>query len=238
MKNLYFLITFVMTMVLFGCNNSQNRTETAAQDSLVFADTKWISDNLGISDNLIIADTLQRNDDKLFAYGSYIRLPKLYSKSSEFELFNNKIASDFDSIVKQVSANPKDSEDEYHKIFFDYILYDSIITVKITNLYAYHLSEATPEYSVYHFDFKNNKLLNTNEMFAVFGLSQVPVLSAFAEQCTMPPDHTEPLFDINWFNQVKFKEINLLNFYMNHENKIVILYPLAENGIEAEQILE
>jgi len=215
-----------------GLNQSADTIQNEAKS------VKWINASLGIATNTLVADTVSRNDDKLFSYGTFISLPKVIGKNGEYKELNMKIAANFDSIVKQASANPKVNKDEYHKIYFDYYLHDSIITIKITDLYAWHLSEATTAYTVYHFDFKNNKLLTTQEMLAVFGLSQVPVLSAFAEQCTMPPDHTDPLFVTAWFETIKWKDINQLKLYKNNSKQIVIIYPLPENGIEAEQIIQ
>lgn len=237
MRNLFSSLSILL--VLAGCI-SGTRPEilvsgNALSDSLKIAP---INDLIGIADNTIVCDTVQRDDDNIFAYGTFISLPKLYNKSGELVVLNSAIASDFDSVIKAASANPKANKDEYHRISYDYYLHDSIITIKITDLYAWHLSEASTAFTVYHFDYKNNKLLTTQQMFAVFGMSQVPVLSAFAEQCTMPPDNTDPLFNTEWFNKVKFNDINQLKFYMDNDQKIVIIYPLAENGIEGEQILE
>ena len=237
MRNLFSSLSILL--VLAGCI-SGTRPEipvsgNALSDSLKIAP---INDLIGIADNTIVCDTVQRDDDNIFAYGTFISLPKLYNKSGEFDVLNSKITSDFDSVIKAASAKPKANKDEYHRISYDYYLHDSIITVKITDLYAWHLSEASTAFAVYHFDYKNNKLLTTQEMFAVFGLSQVPVLSAFAEQCTMPPDNTDPLFKTEWFNKVKFNDINQLKFYVDNDQKIAIIYPLVENGIEAEQIIE
>jgi hypothetical protein len=242
MKILILSIGLLIAILLAACSNYQSPKTGSGQS----ADTiqteaesvKWINSALGIETNILVADTLSRHEDKLFFYGTFISLPKLLGKNTEYEVLNRKIAADFDSIVKQASANPKVNKDEYHKIYFDYYLHDSIITIVITNLYAWHLSEATTAYTVYHFDFKNEKLLTTQDMFSVFGLSQVPVLSAFAEQCTMPPDHTDPLFVKAWFETIKWKDINQLKLYKNNSKQIVIIYPLPENGIEAEQIIQ
>jgi hypothetical protein len=227
-------------ILLLTCCNQVNKanTSTAVLHETDNPKTTTINDSLCFADGFFLADTLQLNDDKHFAYGTFIILPKLLNKNGEYEVLNRKIAADFESIVKKASANPKANKDEYHKIYYDYYLHDSIISIKITDLYAWHLSEATTEFTIYHFDFKNNKLLTTQEMFAVFGMSQVPVLSAIAEQCTMPPDYSEPLFRTDWFNQVKWKNLNQLKFYLNNGSKAVIIYPLAENGIEAEQIIQ
>lgn len=242
--NVFFktLLFFTSLVLLAACHNRQNAStgslSSSDSTSASHAAIIRINDQIGIAGGYTFADTVQRDDDNIFAYGTFISLPKLYNKSGEFDVLNSKITSDFDSVIKAASAKPKANKDEYHRISYDYYLHDSIITVKITDLYAWHLSEASTAFAVYHFDYKNNKLLTTQEMFAVFGLSQVPVLSAFAEQCTMPPDNTDPLFKTEWFNKVKFNDINQLKFYVDNDQKIAIIYPLVENGIEAEQIIE
>ncbi|NCB08371.1 MAG: hypothetical protein EOM73_09430 [Bacteroidia bacterium] len=213
--------------------NTANQTLTKADNTI-----HWLEANLRITDSFCLTDTVQRTDDELFAYGTNIRLPKLIHGSGEFEKLNLKIAADFDSIINQAIINPKPDKKEYHKVFYNYFKHDSIISLKITNLHACHLSEATTVFMVYHFDFKNNRLLNTTEIFEALGLSRVPVLNAFAEQCTLPPDFSEPLFSSEWFERVKWNNFNLLKFYMNQKKQIVIIYPAIENGIEDEQILE
>lgn len=242
MKPLFRLIVVFIAMLVAACGNNQNTmnlSNTSGDTNYAHNENmNWITSALGIETKVLVADTALREDDTLFSYGSFIGLPKLYSKNNEYQLLNREIANDFDSIVKQTLAKPKANKDEYHKIFYDYYLHDSIITIKVTDLYAWHLTEATTAFAVYHFDLKNNKLLSTKEMFDIFGMSQLPVLSAFAEQCSMPPDYTEPLFNINWFNKVKWKDLNQMKFYINNEQKMVIIYPMAENGIEAELILE
>ena len=214
--------------------------QNTAHQTLTEADSTvhWLEVNLESTDSFCLADTVQRIDDELFAYGTSIRLPNIIHGSGEFEKLNLKILADFDSIIKQAVTNPKPNENEYHKVFFNYFIHDSIISMKITDLHAYHLSEATTAFQVYHFDFKNNRLLNTTEIFEALGLSRVPVLNAFAEQCTLPPDFSEPLFNTEWFEQVKWNDFNLLKFYMNIKKQIVIIYPAIEYGIEDEQALE
>ncbi len=213
--------------------NAADQSGTETENTVL-----WLEANLGITNSFYLADTVKRPDDELFAYGTSIRLPKLIHRSGEFEKLNRKISKDFAAIVSQAISNPKPDENEYHKVFYNWFLHDSIISLKITDLHAYHLSEATTAFQVYHFDFKNNRLLNTTEAFEALGLSRVPVLNAFAEQCTFPPDYTEQLFDTEWFERIKWTDFNQLKFYSNREKQLVIIYQMAENGIENEQILE
>ena len=209
----------------------QSRTETEKT-------VLWLEANLGITESFCLADTVKRPDDEIFAYGTNITLPKLIHRSGEFEKLNRKISEDFAAIVNQAISNPKPGKNEYHKVFYNYFITDSIVSLKITDLHAYHLSEATTAFQVYHFDYKNNRLLNTAEFFETLGISRVPVLNAFAEQCAMPPDYTEPLFNAEWFGLIKWTDFNQLKFYMNEKRQPVIIYQVAENGIENEQILE
>lgn len=240
--NMYKNVSIIVLFLLFiQCKNNQNPSVNSNQkvDSLQVANQViWISEELGIADAFVLKDTVSRKDDALFAYGTNMELPKLLSKTGEFKPLNDQINLDFKTMMDEVTAHPKTNPDAYHKVQYTYFLKDSIITIKIEDLHAYHLSEATSEFYIYHYDIKNNKLLNTTEMFAILGLSQVPILSAFAEQCALPPDYSEPLFNTEWFDQVKWKNLNLLKFYQNEKQQIVLIYPVIENGIEAEMLLE
>lgn len=231
---------FLSISLLLSCQ-TKKETDTvlvSSKDSISLKNIEWINDSIGIVEMYRIQDTVSRKDDALFAYGTNMELPKLISKTGEFKLLNDQINLDFKPMMEKVKANAKPSKDEYQKVDYTYYLKDSIITIKMEDLHAYHLSEATSEFYIYHYDIKNNKLLNTTEMFAVLGLSQVPILSAFAEQCALPPDYSEPLFNKEWFDQIKWKNLNLLKFYQNEKQQIVIIYPLTENGIESEQVLQ
>lgn len=233
-------LTTLILLLLFSCYQKKEASKDFdVSANIVPKDSiHWINETLGFDKIFTLKDTTLRADDKTFAYGSNMVLPKLVSKSSEYKTLNNKILTDFQPIIDKVKTNPKPSEDEYQKVDFTYFLNDSIITIKIEAIHAYHLSEATTAFFVYHFDFKNDRLLTTSEMFTVLGLSHVPILSAFTEQCTFPPDYTEPLFDTVWFDKVKWKDLNLMKFYQNDKKQIVIIYPVAENEWEDEQILE
>lgn len=235
-------LTVYLLSILVSCHSgSKNNTPfETANDSLSGKDTAvvWINENLGIRNQFQLADTMAHPHDALFVAGFNINIPELVGKTVDFKTINRQIAADFDSVILQAKSHSAINPDQYHTVFYEYFPTDSIISLKITDMYAWHVSEATTTYKIYHFDFKNNKLLSTTEMFAVYGLSQVPVLSAFAEQCTLPPDHSEPLFDTQWFENVKFKNLDLIKFYRNSKQQWVIVYPMAENGLEAECVLE
>jgi hypothetical protein len=241
-NSMYKNVSIIVLFLLFiQCKNDQNHSVNSNQkvDSLHVANqVNWISEELGIADAFVLKDTVSQKDDPLFAYGTNMELPKLISKIGEYKTLNDQINSDFKTMMDEATNHPKANQDEYHKVQYSYFLKDSIITIKIEDLHAYHLSEATTEFYIYHFDTKNNKLLSTTEMFSVLGLSQVPILSAFAEQCAFPPDFTEPLFDTQWFEKVKWKDLNLMKFYQNDKQQIIIIYPVSENGFESEQVLE
>lgn len=236
------IISIILILSLFTqCKNDKNTDVSVKHniDTLIVKKSiKWINESLGIENGFEIIDTITRKDDPIFAYGTHLVLPKLVSKSGEFKTLNNKILADFKPILDEVKSNPKANENEYQKVFYDYFLKDSIITLKITHQVAYYQSEGTMQFAIYHYDYKNDKLLNTSDMFAVFGLSQVPVLNAVAMRCTFPPDYTEPLFDTKWFETVKWKDINQLKFYVNNQGELYVIYPLAEGGGEAEQLME
>jgi len=75
-------------------------------------------------------------------------------------------------------------------------------------------------------------------MLELWGMSQVPLLNAIAEQVSLPPDHTDPLFQTAWFDNIKWKDINRLKIYKNNNKQLVVIYPVVENGLEATQIIE
>lgn len=235
-----YIILIISLIFAISCANNKKPTENLAQktnDTLV-EKTVWITENLGIQQAISFSDTVIRNDDALFAYGTKITLPKLVSKNGEFETLNNKILTDFETVIQDAKNNPTSNKDEFHQINFDYYLKNNIITIKIIDQKAYHLAEGNSSYNIYHFDFKNNKIIDTKALFEIYGWSQVPILNAIAEQISMPPDRTEPLFQTEWFNAIKFSDLNQLKIYQNDNEQIVVIYPVIENGIEAEQILE
>lgn len=235
-----YIILIISLIFAISCVNNKKPAENLAQktnDTLV-EKTVWITENLGIQQAISFSDTVIRNDDAHFAYGTKITLPKLVNKNGEFETLNNKILADFETIIQGSKNNPASNKDEFHQISFDYYLKNNIITIKIINQKAYHLAEGNSKYNIYHFDFKDNKIIDTKALLEIYGWSQVPILNAIAEQITMPPDRTEPLFQTEWFNTVKFSDLNQLKIYQNDNEQIVVIYPVIENGIEAEQILE
>ncbi len=231
---------FLSISLLLSCQTKKETDSVlvSSKDSISLKNIEWINDSIGIVEMYRIQDTVIRKDDALFAYGSNIKLPKLVSKTGDFDKCNAHIKADWDSIVQKAQLNPKEIDNEYHKIDYEYFISDSIVTVKVTEQWAYHLSEGISKYSIYHFDYKNDQILNTKQMLEVYGLSQVPLLNAIAEQCAWPPDHTEPFFQPEWFEIIKWKDLNQLKFYRNKEQQLVVIYPLIDNGIEAEQILE
>lgn len=234
------IATYFIVLLLIGCNNKKEEIKVfgLTVNNADKNQIQWINENLGFEEAFSLKDTLLRDDDKLFAYGTDLVLPKLVSHNNAYKKLNDKVLNDFQTIIDQVKENPKPSKEEFQKVAYTYFLKDSILTLKIEDIHAYHLSEGTSEYYIYHYDFKNDKLLSTSEMFGVLGLSQVPILSAFAEQCALPPDYTEPLFNVEWFDEVKWKNLDKLKFYQNEKLQSVIIYPVNENGIEAEIILE
>jgi len=193
---------------------------------------------IAIKDTLLIVDTLKRTDDSVFSYGSILRLPKVIAGERGFTELNQKIMKDFAEITSSIQSNGHPDQNQFRKIDYNVYVTDSIVSIVVSDTQAYYLAEGNTRYEVYHFNSNSNQMVNTDGLFAAFGLSQVPILSAFAEQCTMPPDHTEPLFNTNWFEQVKWKNINDLKLFMDNDKKIVVIYQVSENGIEATQELE
>jgi len=234
-KSNHFLF-YLSILIAFGCNgksNKPNETEIIKQDSIQ-TNIHWINEELGIKSDTIISDTTILEDDAMFAYGAIIVLPALVNKNAEYKTINEQITKDFETIIQEKKKKKVQNRDEFQTIGYEYYVIDSIITLKITDQMAYHLGEGTTQYSIYHYDYKNNTMLNTRQMFEILGLSEVPILNAIAEQISSPSDPTEPDFDSAWFETIKWKNINDLKLYWNQKQQLVIIYKVKENGNEAE----
>ncbi len=235
-----FSILLVMVL-LIRCNSEKEETKSV-ENTKKEAETDSvhrINEDVAYLIAYELKDTVQRQDDKLFAYGTNVRLPKFVNKKKEaFNELNRQILLDFENDIRSFKHNAKPNPDEYRFIDFKTIIHDSILTVVVKDMRIIRLGEASSLFQVYHLDFKNNTVLDTRQLFAVLGLSQVPVLGAFAEQCTYPPEFTDALFDTLWFNKVNRKDLNFMKFYQNEKNQIVIIYPVAENGLEDELVVE
>lgn len=188
-----------------------------------------------VKDSVIIVDTIIREDDNLFAYGTYIRLPKLILQNKDISVINKKIITNFSEAIQSAVKNPHANKDEYRKIDYDVYVTDSILSIVVSDIKAYYLAEGISRYEVYHINAKTGKALSTSELFEIWDMSQLVLLNAIAEQITMPPEHTEPLFDVKWFEQIKWKNIDKLKIYKDDKKNTIVIYPVIENGIEATQ---
>lgn len=200
---------------------------------------RWLNNKVGVENAYELKDTALREDDAIFVYGTNATLPKFVRKNDEYKELNGRILLDFENDIRTFEHNgAKSNKNEYRLINYKTIIKDSVLTVVIKDLRANFHGEPVAKYEIYHLDFKNNKLLDTQQMLNALGLSQIPILNAFAEQCAFPPDFTQPMYDTKWFDNVRWKNINLLKFYHNEKHQLVIIYRLAEYGLEDEQILE
>jgi len=238
-----YLCFFVLMIIFSGCKSNVGNKPAKSDASLTREEieaTLFVvpGTKIAIKDTLLIVDTLKRTDDSVFSYGSILRLPKVIAGERGFTELNQKIMKDFAEITSSIQSNGHPDQNQFRKIAYNVYVTDSIVSIVVSDTQAYYLAEGNTRYKVYHFNSNSNQLVNTDGFFAAFGLSQMPILSAFAEQCTMPPDHSEPLFEASWFEQVKWKNINDLKLFIDNDKKIVIIYPVAENGIEATQKLE
>ncbi len=236
----YLYFNFLLILLFVSCNAKKEEVKVLGitVNDIQKDNINWINEDLGYDIAFQLKDTIQRQDDTLFAYGTHVKLPEFVNKKDAFKELNSQILLDFENDIRSFEHDAKPNPDEYRYIDFKNYIHDSILTVVIKDMRIIHLGEPTSFFQVYHLDFKNNKMLDTKQMFQVLELSQVPILNAFVEQCAYPPDFTEPLFDTRWFDKVKWKNLNLMKFYQNDKNQIVIIYPLAENGLENEQVLE
>lgn len=238
MRRLLLLHAFGLLAFLYGCNFPTGNTplnllaneEINLEPFPLFGETT-------LSTILICCDTASNSEDHSFSYGHCISLPRLNSNSKAISDLNSQISADFISLIALCGKETTDQEN-FLNVRFQYFMEDSLLSLVIETLNAWHLSEGTTIYNVYHYDLKNNRMMDTREMLESWGMSQVPLLNAIAEQITMPPDHEESLFQPEWFEIIKWKDINQLKIYKNSEKQLVVIYPVTENGIEALQIIE
>jgi len=234
------LMIAIAFSVVSGCNNTESvNSKTIETDTLsATVSANVVYDNYVLENGFRLVDTTQHTKDKVFAYGIDAKLPELKSANPSAAVLNKAIRSDFADLLNNGYPSAKTDTKHFRKISYRYFVADSLLSLVIEDLNAYHLSEATSEYKVYHYDLKNGKILSTKNLIELWGMSQVPLLNAVAEQITLPPDHTDPLFETAWFETIKWKDINQLKLYKNNSQQIVVVYPLIENGIEAEQVIE
>lgn len=231
------LCFFVLIIVLSGCLPKVKPDDNSAKSITELTSFVISEKRTAIKDTLLIVDTLKRTDNIIFTYGTMLRLPEVIAEKADFSEQNRKIINDFSEAINAAQNNGHADKNKFRKIDYQVYVSDSIVSIVVEETKAYYLSEGNTRYEVYHFNSNSNQLVDANGLFEAFGLSQVPVLNAFAEQCTMPPDHTEPLFDMNWFERVKWKNINDLKLFMDNDKNLIIIYPVSENGVEATQKL-
>ena len=233
-------LLLAVSLGITGCDNSGSiKSSLIEPDSVLSINhVDTVYQNTLIVEGFNLVDTTLHLQDKLFSYGISASLPELISPDSAASKLNQLIKADFSDIFRNGYPEAKTDKEHFRKISFRHFVSDSLLSIVIEDLNACHLSEATSEYKVYHFDMKNSRLLTTSDITQAWGMSQVPILNAVAEQITMPPDNSEPLFKPEWLDTVKWKDFNQLKLYKNNSQQIVIIYPLVENGIEAEQIIK
>jgi len=224
--SLFWAIAFVFSTVLFNSCKSEKNQIISEQYGV------------GLSEGFVYAKTAQSTDDSLFIYGAEVRLPQLVADNHNVIALNLTIKNDFDAIIQQVQSDSLSDKESFIKIDYNYYIEDTIVTIVVYEQHALHLSEGTCRYEVYHYDFKNNKILTTTDVLASWGMSQVPLLNAIVEQITMPGEENEPDFDSLWFETIKWKNLNKLKIYHNEKKQLTVIYTLKENGIEGESIIE
>ena len=233
----FFSLVFI-TLIACNSNNKEKNNILTTNKISVKSDssvTDMRQKHPWVKDSVIIKDTIRTEVDNLFVYGTYIRLPKVVLENKDVTVINNKIINDFLEAIQSAKKNGHANKDEFRKIDYDVYLSDSILSIVVSDTKAYYLSEGTTRYDVYHINTKDSKALSTNELLEVWGMSQLVLLNAIAEQITMPPEHFEPLFDVKWFEQIKWKNIDKLKIYKDDKKNTIVIYPVIENGIEATQ---
>ncbi len=229
---------FGIIFLLTSCNNpSGNVQQNLSANSENNPEMVQLLNGTSVTETTICCDTATNAVDKSFGYGRCIRLPRLNGNSVALNDLNNRISADYKSLIALCGKEITDQEN-FLKVSYLYFIEDTLLSLVIETQNAWHLSEGTSEYNVYHYDLKNNRIMDTRAMLESWGMSQVPLLNAIAEQLTMPPDYSEALFQPEWFDSIKWKDINQLEIYKNSKRQLVIIYPVAENGIEAIQTIE
>jgi len=231
-------IAFCLILLLSSCHNPPgNVQQNLAANPEITTETIQLFKGIHLTETTNCCDTATHSTDRSFVFGRCISLPGLTGDSSALANLNHLISEDYKLITALCGTEIKDQEN-FLQATYQYFVEDSLLSLVIETQNAWHLSEGTSEYNVYHYDLKNNRILNTRSMLESWGMSQVPLLNAIAEQVTMPPGYTEPLFQHEWFEIIKWKDINQLKVFKNSKKQLVIIYPVAENGIEAMQTIE
>lgn len=238
MNQIMRLFAACLIILLTACHNLPgNAQQLTPANPAILAETVPLYNGTGLTETTNCCDTATHAVDSLFVYGRCIRLPRLSGKQSELAGINNLISTDYKSFIALCGKGIPDQEN-FLKADYQYFLEDSLLSLVIEVQNAWHLSEGTSEFKVYHYDLKNNQLLDTRAILESWGMSQVPLLNAIAGQITMPPDHTEPIFQQGWFDNIQWKDINQLKIYKNNNRQLVVIFPVVDNGIEASQIIE
>ncbi|MHC1777903.1 MAG: hypothetical protein AB9834_21060 [Lentimicrobium sp.] len=232
------LNAFCLFLLLSSCHILPgNAQHNQAANAGINAEIIQLYKGIHLTETTNCCDTATHSTDKSFICGRCISMPGLTGQSSAIANLNNHISEDYKLVTALCGTEIKDQEN-FLKTAYKYFVEDSLLSLVIETQNAWHLSEGTSEYNVYHYDLKNNRIMDTRTMLESRGMSQVPLLNAIAEQITMPPDYTEPLFQPAWFDIIKWKDINQLKVFKNSKKQLVIIYHVAENGIEAMQTIE
>jgi hypothetical protein len=198
---------------------------------------QWINSEFGIG-LMIKVDSIQaRSDDPNFLFGFSYEIPVFEGKNHKVERLNEQLKEVYGNIFENNVLPCNFDSALFHSITFEYFIHDSIMSMLIKQQHAYFQSETVSQYIVLHFDFLNQEQMNTRMIFNAFGFSEVPLLNAIAEQCVMPDDSKEPLFDSQWFETIKWSDLNKLKILVDKEQRIIVIIPLAENGIEQKVYL-
>jgi hypothetical protein len=237
LSHLYFIIGFFF-LSLAQPAIAQSKMPDDISESMHLTNIQWLSKEFGIGTNLEFSKTYPRSDDAVFRFGIEFRKPGIAGTAEKYALLRMFIENSY------VAANQKEFEPDmpdsnlFRKVTYEYFVHDSILSLLITDVQSYFQSEALTTYKLIHFDFKNQNVLQTEDIFETYGLSRIPVVNAIAEQCVSTDETSEPFFDSDWFNTIKWNDLNKLKIYMDNENQLVVLYPLIENGTEAKCFLK
>lgn len=212
---------------------SNNYSDTAKVDNI-----HWITAEFGIGNGIEFSKTSTKERSNSFRFGKEFKKPAFVGSLSNIQDLKKFVDDFYTGIIDSAKDFQSMDYTGHEAVNYEYFVHDSIFSLLMTHLKSYPQSEGTTNYALCHVDLKHQVLLSTKLFFEAFGLSQIPVLAAFAEQCVWPDESNEPLFDPHWFETIRWGDLNLLKIYVDDNEQVHIIYPLATDGSEGRIMLK
>jgi len=187
-----------------------------------------------VIDGFTLKKTKPRTDDLSFNFGVDISLPKLIIDAPNAQKMNLLMEADYRKPIDRLTNQELTDSSYFYKIEHEHFLHDTILTVLITELETWHLSEGLIRKGVYHYDLANDKILSTNDMLVSWGMSMVPLIQEIVDKVHEPE---LPNYNEKWVDEIN-ADINRLKLYRNQKNELMVVYPLQESpAMEWEAIV-